>query len=412
MSSKKNFPAEGHGDFTVESIFFSFPFSFCFFLFFSFFFFFFCCCFVLFFFFLVVLCFFFFFLIAARLSPSHYPFPPLPPLPPLSSDPPVSEWVAHTQLSDHKFADVVFSFDRKQVYAHSTVLCVRSQVLFEMYDKIASKKKKKQRSLVTLTIPQPYGPDYPITSDAFEMVLQFLYADNLQLESLGAREALDLCNAAKALELPRLARICRDRVHDALSLANVHGLLKAAHDTKEELARGYCIRYASTVKKDFIGNKDEIAKIGVDLFQDVMASLMVLDDDEGVKESTPIPQSTLMSDFRKLYSDTEMGVIHGDSLISFKGSEVSFHKSFFAARSKSLSQSFQPSLDGNENTTEILKVKDLLTTVDAFKAILKYLYYGDISGFFFFSFFFFSFFFFSFLSFPFLSFPFFFFFFS
>ena len=281
------------------------------------------------------------------------------------------------------------------MFAHSAILCVRSNVLHEMYDKLNSKKKSKkhQRSLVTLTIPQPYGADYPITSETFELVLQFLYADNIQFESIGAREALDLCNAAKALELPRLSRLSRDRVHEAISLDNVHALLKVAHDTKEELTRSYCIRFASTVKKDFIGNKDEIAKIGVDLFQDVMANLMILEDDEGLKETTPVPESTLNADFRKLCTDTEVGAIQGDSLISFKGSEVMFHKSFFAARSKSLSQSFQPSLDGNENTTEILKVKDLLTTVDAFKAILKYLYYGDLSGFFslFFFFFFLSF---------------------
>eukprot|EP00009_Paramoeba_aestuarina_P004236 CAMPEP_0201510628 /NCGR_PEP_ID=MMETSP0161_2-20130828/3231_1 /ASSEMBLY_ACC=CAM_ASM_000251 /TAXON_ID=180227 /ORGANISM="Neoparamoeba aestuarina, Strain SoJaBio B1-5/56/2" /LENGTH=493 /DNA_ID=CAMNT_0047905821 /DNA_START=59 /DNA_END=1540 /DNA_ORIENTATION=- len=295
-------------------------------------------------------------------------------------NPPVSEWVGQNQLSDPKFGDVAFSFDKKQVYAHSHILCVRCRVLYEMYDKIASKHKKKRKQLVVLTIPQPYGNDYPITVEVFELVLQFLYADNIQLETLGAQDALNLCNAAKAFDLPRLARICRDRVHEVISLENVHHLLKAAHDTKEDKSEKYCIQFAATKRKEFIGNKEAVEKIGVDLFQEVMVSLMAMDEEEGAKESTPVPASTLVDDFKKLYTDTDVGAVHGDSSISFKGNEVSFHKAFFAARSKSLSQSFQPSLDGNEDTTAILKVKDILTTVDAFRAILKYLYYGDLSG--------------------------------
>jgi len=209
--------------------------------------------------------------------------------------------------------------------------------------------------------------------------LQYLYADQLDFENLSARQALDLSVAAHSFDLPRLIRLCRDRVRATISLDNVHSLLKVAHDTKEERVRAYCVNFASRHRKDFIGNKPEIGKIGVDLFQDVMASLMMEDENE-ISEPDPIPPKTLVNDFKKLHTDVDIGALSGDSVISFKGADMQFHKAFFAIHSKSLSQSFQPVSNGDENTTEMLKVKTLLTSNDAFRAILRYLYYGDLSG--------------------------------
>jgi len=97
-------------------------------------------------------------------------------------------------------------------------------------------------------------------------------------------------------------------------------------------------------------------------------------------EPDPVPPKTLVGDFKRLYTDVDMGAIPGDSTVSCKATDLQFHKAFFAAHSKSLSQSFQPVSSGEEQTTEMLKVKNLLSTADAFRAILKYLYYGDLSG--------------------------------
>ena len=144
--------------------------------------------------------------------------------------------------------------------------------------------------------------------------------------------------------------------------------------------KAFCIRFASENRKDFIGNKGGVAMIGVDLFQDVMAALLA-EGDEDLADKNPPPASTLVNDFKKLHADVDVGAIHGDSMVSFKGVDVEFHKSFFAAHSKSLSASFQPIVGGEENTTEILKVKSVLTTIDSFRAVLRYLYYGDLSGF-------------------------------
>ena len=234
---------------------------------------------------------------------------------------------------------------------------------------------------MNLTIPQPHA-EYPITPETFNYVLQYLYADNLQFETIDARAALDLCNAARALEIPRLIRLCHDHIQSSISLDNIHGLLKVAHDTNEERVKFFCIRFASQNRKEFIGNKEAVAQIGVDLFQDVMAALLAWEDEE--EKTEPVPASTLVNDFKKLYTDVDVQAIEGDSKISFKGSEIQFHKSFFACHSKSLNASFQPVVVGEENVTDVLKLKGVLSSCDAFRAVMRYLYYGDLSGFVFF----------------------------
>lgn len=296
------------------------------------------------------------------------------------ADPPVPAWIVQNMLSEPKFADVAFQFDNKVVHAHSMIFWVRCQSLYQLYEKIAlENKKKKRKGIVTLKIPQPHA-EYPITSETFETLLHYLYADQIDFNNLSARQALDLSIAAHVFELPRLIRLSRDRVRETISLDNVHALLKVSHDTKEERVRAYCVNFASRHRKDFIGNKPEIAKIGVDLFQDVMADLMSEDENE-ISEPDPVPPKTLVNDFKKLHTDVDIGALSGDSVIAFKGADMQFHKAFFAIHSKSLSQSFQPVSNGDENTTEMLKVKTLLTSNDAFRAILRYLYYGDLSGF-------------------------------
>lgn len=227
-----------------------------------------------------------------------------------------------------------------------------------------------------MVINQPC-PDYPITCETFELVLRYLYADDLQLETLSGRQALDLAVAAREFDLPRLIRLCHHYLRKAIDLDNVHDLLKVSHDTKEDTVKGFCVFYASMNRKEFIGNKAAVGEMGVDLFQDVMAILLTIEE-EVINESEPPPR-TIVDDFKKLYTDVEGEATHGDAVVSMKGQEIPFHKGFFAVLSKSLSQSFQPATQGDENVTEVMKVKPALSSADSFRAVLKYVYYGDVS---------------------------------
>jgi hypothetical protein len=291
---------------------------------------------------------------------------------------PQPEWYQQNLLGEPKFGDVAFQFDKKMVTAHSSILCVRCRVLYQMYEKAQPKKKKDRKGTTNLTINQPH-PDYPITSDTFELVLRYLYADDIQFETLDGRQTLDLCIAAREFDLSRLIRLCHDHLRLAISLGNVHSLLKVSHDTKEERVRAFCVAFASKNRKEFIGNKAAVGEIGVELFQDVMASLMV-DDEDDLADKAEVPPRTIVSDFKKLYTDVDMGAFAGDAIVNMKGYDIPFHKSFFAALSKSLAQSFQPCAAGDENVTDIMKVKPALSSAESFRAVLKYVYYGDISG--------------------------------
>mmetsp|Transcript_632 Transcript_632/g.1061 ORF Transcript_632/g.1061 Transcript_632/m.1061 type:complete len:516 (-) Transcript_632:39-1586(-) len=290
---------------------------------------------------------------------------------------PKPEWYQHNLLSDPKYGDVTFQFDKKNLVAHSSILCVRCRVLYQMYEKAQPKKKKDRKGVTHLTVPQPHA-DYPITAETFELILRYLYADDIQFETLSGRQALDLCIAAHEFDLPRLIRLCQDHLKKAISLDNVHSLLKVAHDTKQDKVRSMCVLFASKNRKEFIGNKAAVGEIGVELFQDVMASLMAPDEDDD-QEKEP-PARTIVADFKKLYTDVDVGAFPGDAVVQLKGHDIPFHKAFFAALSKSLSQSFQPCANGDENVTDIMKVKPCLSSAESFRAVLKYIYYGDISG--------------------------------
>ena len=286
----------------------------------------------------------------------------------------------HHQLQEPKFSDVQFNFDNKVVHAHSMIIQVRSKALHQLIEKNTSKKKNKsRRGVVTVpALPVPH-PDYKITSDTFETVLQFLYADNLDFDAIPARAALDLSIAGNLFELPRLVRLAQDRVRASIDLGNVHHLLKVSHDTKEETCRKYCVNFASKNRKEFISNKDAINQIGVELFQDVMAFLM-LEEDDGSGNLPEVPESTLRGDFKKLYSDVDMGATPGDACVVFKGVTVPFHKAFLASHSKSLTASFQPTQGGDEVVSDMLKVKTLLTSVEGLRAVLKYAYFGEMAS--------------------------------
>ena len=56
-----------------------------------------------------------------------------------------------------------------------------------MYEKAQPKKKKERKGITNLVINQPF-PEYPITSEIFELVLRYLYADDLQFETMSGRQ--------------------------------------------------------------------------------------------------------------------------------------------------------------------------------------------------------------------------------
>ena len=105
------------------------------------------------------------------------------------SEAPHPEWYQHNLLSDPKYGDVTFQFDKKNLTAHSSVLCVRCRVLYQMYEKAQPKKKKDRKGVTHLTINQPHA-EYPITAEVFELVLRYLYADDIQFETLSGRQVL------------------------------------------------------------------------------------------------------------------------------------------------------------------------------------------------------------------------------
>ena len=99
-----------------------------------------------------------------------------------------AEWYQQNLLNEPKYGDITFQFDKKLVTAHSSVLSVRCGMLHKMYADAQPKKKKERKGTTNLVIAQPFAEQYPITSDTFELVLRYIYADDLQFETLSGRQ--------------------------------------------------------------------------------------------------------------------------------------------------------------------------------------------------------------------------------
>jgi BTB/POZ domain len=116
-------------------------------------------------------------------------------------------------------SDVIFTLsDGKAINGHSFVLNYRAPKLYEMYAK--KKPKGKSRKPVTVDMKENMNPE------SFRVLVQFLYADNIDFPSYSHVGVLNIIFAAHQLELERLARLGEEHLRENLSLDMVFTLLK------------------------------------------------------------------------------------------------------------------------------------------------------------------------------------------
>jgi len=263
-------------------------------------------------------------------------------------------------LRDKNFSDVTISAGRKNILLHSYVLWLRGPELIPAKEKTNLEKNKKKKASSNLTFNLKEG----ITPQTLWQISEYIYGGNVRLSCLTPAEILYLNVGAKVFKLDRLSYLCERYLKETMTMEVVFGLLRLAHDLKEENVKNFCLSYAIKNYPQFIGNKDGVHILGIDLFQEVVTKSQ---DSSSVKDDLPAtaPANHYYDHWRQLHDE----MLWSDSAAKVGSEKIKFHKAVLAAHSDGLAAYFRV----NQND----EVPFMYITPDAFRALLRFVYYGD-----------------------------------
>lgn len=264
----------------------------------------------------------------------------------------------------------------KTLHAHQCVLNIRAPKLagfIEHGKKMAKKTHFKVQSIDLLKQAK-----ISVSAETMAVVLQYIYGDNLDLAALSPMLVLQTAVAARPLELHRLVRLCHDHLRATINMQNVFSLIAYSFDpqTKEDTVFNFCLNFAHQHIKEFVQHKEQVAGLGMPLFQEIVTASL-----EEYKplpaESGPPPPSTLLQDFHRLFDETvQGGPGQPDGFVVIGGSKIQFHKALLAAHTDGFAI-LQP--QPKEDDCSALLVQGSEISADAFTAMLRYIYYGEAS---------------------------------
>lgn len=291
-----------------------------------------------------------------------------------------------------KFADVTFVLaGGEQLYAHSYVLNFRCPRLHDVVSKKKGPLKKGQKpkhTPVTIDFANFHIAHVKILDrDALSLTLNYIYADNVNVDEIEPMRVMHLAMAARTFELPRLLRLCEVRLQSSLTIDNVFELLKTAHENKEKRIRDFCMDFAHRHIKVFVSHKEKLKDLGMELMQEIV-DISLEEYVEMPKDETPVPESSLIADFRRLWEATNSGNEFADAFVTIGSARVPFHKALLAAHAKSFASLFPPS-GQQDDLTELLnlcppskgkgdpKAPVFKLEPNTFLVVIKYIYFGD-----------------------------------
>jgi len=261
--------------------------------------------------------------------------------------------------------DVIFALsDGKTINAHSFILQFRCPKLYEAY--VKKKPKGKSRKPVHIDMKENMDPE------SFRVMVQFIYADNIDFPSFSTSSVLNIVFASHQLELERLARLGEEHLRSSLNLDMVFSLLKGAHELGEARIKAFCMDFAHKNMKDFIKRKDDARSLGVELFQEVV-SLSLEEYKAPPPDTTPIPANSLHEDFRKLFANIKQADTT-DAFVNIGGEKINFHRAVLSSHTKPFAAAIAGAKD--DDMTDVLGVANM--EPEAFKSLLKFVYFGNV----------------------------------
>ena len=260
-------------------------------------------------------------------------------------------------LQQDQFEDFTIVVGAEKAGAHASILSCRCEDLVPMPKEDDKKKKVKK--------PKEAKVKGVTSVHIMRKVLEYLYTGMVEFQKLAVTEILNLNGAARHFKLNRLGYMCERWLREHLSMENVFVLLKAAVAQHESHVKAFCMDFAFDNYKEFVFNSDGVRVIGLELFQEVVKAYT--DRPPPCKAVPPeeAPQDTLIEDFKKLYTLMP----YYDVTFNVSGVQIRCHKAILAAHSDQflplISNAPPSGVDFNSLSPE------------AFKCMLKFLYYGD-----------------------------------
>jgi len=175
-------------------------------------------------------------------------------------------------------------------------------------------------------------------------------------------EVVFLDVVAKHYKLDRLVYLCETFLREALSTQNMAHLIRLAHDLQEPVVKKMCMSFIMKNYQAFITNKDGVHVCGIDLFQEVVARNA--DPTPVHEEKLVVPPNHYMDHWKAIHDEMPFF----DAVAKVGAERVRFHKAVLAAHSDQLAEHLRK-VNADEVPFEL--------SADAFKAMLRFIYYGE-----------------------------------
>jgi hypothetical protein len=217
--------------------------------------------------------------------------------------------------------------------------------------------------------------------NTFSLFLDYVYSGEIHFDKLKPIQVLYLVITARIYGVNRLIWLCEDHLLKVISMGNVVELLKVSDALKDKRTRQFCVEFLLQKENftTFVQKKDSIGSLGLDLFQEIVALNATAEKSKSSTGLGSCPPSTMRSDFKKLYQ----GMLYADAQVRIGGETISFHRSLLAAHSKKFAQVFQRAKNDDDlsHALELQREEKFfgILSAGAFKAMLRYVYYGGTS---------------------------------
>jgi len=275
-----------------------------------------------------------------------------------------------TLINNGSFADVNIIIGKKIIYAHSYILTLRCPKLTD--------NSKKKKTIITKELPKETKENILLD------VLTYVYSDEIAFSDLPVSDILIINAYAIEFDIPRLQWLCESHLREMLNTDNVYDVLIESHKAQQTRVKDFCFHFIVSHYESFIANKAKTAMLGIELFQDAISVNMQKETGQlKALDIKPCPPSTLVSDFKKLYTTMKDSIEATIFRVGVGGITqfVTAHRALLAGKTPQLAALCNsPQIKGPPEhiPVPLLKTKSVYDNIsaDSFETMLKYVYYG------------------------------------
>lgn len=290
-------------------------------------------------------------------------------------------------LHNKQFCDIVFIVgpDEVKIPAHIAMIAARSEYLKA---KIQSAKESRNLHFEKLfgTTDVQFSAELPqlevklptVQSDAFEMVLSYIYTDIIDFKDPFNKKIIVLMMQVYLLsqqfDIPRLEQLCVQYLEFKIVKTNVLEALHHSDKMNLQLIKDYCLNFI--IKDDHYSDvvmSNEFSMLEKNLIVETVRRKLIPGKLASDMKYDKFIGTTLENDMAVFLKTT--GKEFCDITLVLDTHQIPAHKSILAARCayfQAMFRSFNPA----DNIVNI-QIGDVKPSLEAFNSLLRYIYYGE-----------------------------------